>query len=147
MTVSTLTDHCGYWMRMVSNAISQDFARKLAAEGVTVAEWVFMRALFDADGTQPSTLAADMGMTRGAISKLADRLEAKGLVVRAKAEGRGQTLKLTPEGLSKVPALARLADVNDAEYFGVLSVEDRTALDRSLKLIAERRGLRLSPLD
>jgi hypothetical protein len=46
---------------MVSNAVSQGFARKLAAEDVTVAEW---------------------GLTRGAITKLAERLVAKGLVER-----------------------------------------------------------------
>lgn len=67
-------------MRMVSNAVSQEFGRKVAAEGVTVAEWSFMRAVFDEDGTAPTLLADRMGMTRGAISKLADRLVAKGLV-------------------------------------------------------------------
>ena len=44
-SASELTDHTGYWMRMVSNAVSQEFARKVSDEDVTVAEWVFMRAL------------------------------------------------------------------------------------------------------
>ena len=117
MSVSDLTDHTGYWLRMVSNAVSQDFARRVAVKGVTVAEWSFMRALFDEDGTAPTVLADRMGMTRGAISKLADRLVTKGLVARTQAEGRGQILSLTPEGRTRVPVLARLADENDARVF------------------------------
>lgn len=147
--VSNLTDHTGYWMRMVSNAVSQEFARKVADEGVTVAEWVFMRALFDNKGIAPTALADTMGMTRGAISKLADRLTSKGLVVRAESETdkRGQSLSLTPEGREQVPILARLADQNDAEYFGVLTGEERDALDRILKDLVERRELTATPVD
>lgn len=147
--VSNVTDHTGYWMRIVSNAVSQEFARKVADEGVTVAEWVFMRALFDNKGMAPAALAGRMGMTRGAISKLADRLTAKGIVVRAESETdkRGRSLSLTPEGREKVPILARLADQNDAEYFGVLTGEERDALDRILKDLVERRELTATPVD
>lgn len=147
--ISNLTDHTGYWMRMVSNAVSQEFARKVTEEGVTVAEWVFMRALFDSDGVAPTVLSDRMGMTRGAISKLADRLAAKGLILRNESETdkRGQSLSLTSEGLEKVPILARLADSNDAEYFGVLSVEERDSLDRILRALVERRRLNTTPVD
>ena len=48
--VSDLAAHTGYWLRMVSNAVSQDFARKLADQGVTVAEWAVMRVLYDGLG-------------------------------------------------------------------------------------------------
>jgi DNA-binding MarR family transcriptional regulator len=90
-----------------------------------------------------------MGMTRSAISKLADRLTAKGLIVRAESETdkRGQSLSLTSEGREKVPILARLADQNDAEYFGVLTGEERDALNRILKDLVERRGLTATPVD
>ncbi|MFQ8433293.1 MarR family winged helix-turn-helix transcriptional regulator [Amaricoccus sp. W119] len=134
-------------MRMVSNAVSQEFGRKVAAEGVTVAEWSFMRAVFDDDGTAPTLLADRMGMTRGAISKLADRLVAKGFVVRSEAGGRGQILSLTPEGREAVPVLAALADANDADFFGVLSGNDREALSRILRTLVERRGLTRTPID
>lgn len=147
MPVSRLTDHTGYWLRMVSNAVSQDFARRVTSEGVTVAEWSFMRALFDVDGAAPVALADRMGMTRGAITKLANRLVAKGLVARTEAGGRGQMLSLSPAGRAKVPVLAAMADVNDDEYFGVLSDDDREALSRILQTLVERRGLTSTPVD
>lgn len=147
--VSDLTAHTGYWLRMVSNAVSQDFARKLGAEGVTVAEWAFLRALYDADAMAPSALADRMGMTRGAISKLADRLLEKGLIHRVDNpdDRRAHSLSLTATGRTRVPVLAALADRNDADYFGVLSADEQEALGRILKRLAERRGLTAMPLD
>lgn len=147
--VSDLTVHTGYWLRMVSNAVSQDFARRLADEGVTVAEWVFLRALYDVDAMAPSALAGRMGMTRGAISKLADRLIEKGLIDRVDNpdDGRAHSLSLTKAGRARVPVLAALADRNDADYFGVLSADEQDALGRILRRLAERRGLKAMPLD
>ncbi|UEM23263.1 MarR family transcriptional regulator [Skermanella mucosa] len=148
-TVSDVTAHTGYWLRIVSNAVSQDFARKVADEGVTVAEWVFLRALHDADAMAPSVLAEKMGMTKGAISKLAERLLEKGLLSRTDNPGdkRAHSLSLTEAGRKKVPVLAALADENDAEYFGTLTAREREALDRTLKNLAARRGLMNTPVD
>lgn len=116
---SALTDHLGFWLRLVSNQVSQAFAARLDARGVTVAEWVMLRALYDAPPTAPTQLAETMGMTKGAITRLADRLIAKSLVLR-RANGedaRAQTLSLTPEGKRLVPQLAALADANDQAFF------------------------------
>jgi len=148
-SASELTDHTGYWMRMVSNAISQEFARKVSGEDVTVAEWSFMRALYDQPPMSPSSLAETMGMTKGAISKLAERLVAKRLVERAdsREDRRAHSLSLTGEGRAKVPVLAALADKNDAEFFGVLTKEEHDALNQILKVLAERRGLKAIPVD
>ncbi len=148
-STSELTDHTGYWMRMVSNAVSQEFARKVSGEDVTVAEWAFMRALYDLEPTPPSVLAEGMGMTKGAISKLAERLVAKGLVKRAQSQEdkRAQSLSLTTEGRAKIPVLASLADKNDAEFFGVLTREEHQTLDRILRALAERGELKATPVD
>jgi DNA-binding MarR family transcriptional regulator len=148
-SASELTDHTGYWMRMVSNAVSQEFARKVSGEDVTVAEWAFMRALYDLEPTPPSILAERMGMTKGAISKLAERLVAKGLVERAESQQdkRAHSLSLTTIGRAKIPVLASLADDNDAEFFGVLTKEEHETLDRVLKVLAERHGLKATPVD
>ncbi len=148
-SASELTDHTGYWMRMVSNAVSQEFARKVSGEDVTVAEWSFMRALYDLEPTPPSVLAGGMGMTKGAISKLAERLVAKGLVERAESQQdkRAHSLSLTTLGRAKIPVLASLADENDAELFGVLTKEEHETLNRILKVLAEQHGLKATPVD
>ena len=116
---------------------------------MTVAEWAVMRALYDADAMAPSALAEKMGMTKGAISKLADRLLDKGLLERADNpdDKRAHNLSLTAAGRSKVPRLAALADENEAEYFGPLTDKERETLDRILKAFVERQGLKTIPVD
>jgi len=146
---SELNAHLGYWLRTVSNHASHAFAAKVAAKGVTVAEWVVMRVLYGKDPMPPSRVADEMGMTRGAITKLADRLIAKSLVVRKanRDDGRAQTLALTPHGHRLVPELAALADRNDAEFFDTLPAADRDALAQMLKRLVDRWQITAVPVD
>ena len=148
-TVSPLEAHLGYWLRFVSNHVSHAFGLKLAARDVTAAEWVVMRELFDQESAVPSALAERIGMTRGAISKLVDRLEGKALVTRShgKADRRTQSIALTASGRALVPKLAALADRNDAEFFGHLEPAQRSALEATMKEIIRRGGLRVVPTD
>ncbi|QLQ19710.1 MAG: MarR family transcriptional regulator [Exiguobacterium profundum] len=144
---SALTDHLGYWLRLVSNAVG-GFARRLQAEGVTVAEWVLLRLVMAGEG-QPSALARQMGMTKGAISKLADRLEARGLLARQAdpQDGRAQLLRLTDAGAALVPLLAAMADANDTAFFGALTEDERATLRALITKLAERHGLTGTPVD
>ena len=147
--VSDLETHLGYWLRYVSNHVSQAFARKVEARGVTVAEWVVLRELYDADDALPARIAERIGMTRGAITRLADRLLAKALIERRDnpQDGRSQLLRLSETGRALVPELARLADRNDAEFFDHLTPDDRARLERILRGVVERRSLRAAPID
>lgn len=146
--VSDLTAHLGFWLRLVSNHVSSAFAGKLAGQEVTVAEWSLMRALYGKEPTPPSRLADEMGLTRGAITKLADRLIAKALVLREASveDGRAQTLALTGRGLALVPDLAALADRNDAEFFDGLTEDERATLARLLRRVAERGRMTATPI-
>ncbi len=142
--IAALEDHYGFHLRVVSNAVSHEFARKVAAQGVTVAEWALLRVLYDAAPSAPSTLAARMGMTKGAITKLAQRLIAKKLVARNAdpGDGRAQFLTMTAAGQALVPKLAKLADANDAAFFGVLAAAEREALGCLLKKLTDRHALK-----
>lgn len=146
--VPELTAHLGFWLRHVSNHVSHAFARKLAAKDVTVSEWALMRMLYGKQPTAPSRLADEMGLTRGAVSKLADRLIAKGLAAREASpdDGRAQTLRLTAKGAGFVPELASLADQNEVECFAHLTESERRALQRVLKKTVERLGLTAMPI-
>ncbi len=146
--LSSLESHLGYWLRYVSNHVSHAFALKLAGYEVTVAEWVVLRELYDSESA-PSALADRLGMTRGAISKLADRLIAKDMIVRRAnaSDGRFQSLALTRQGRAITPQLAALADGNDAEFFADLDVETRERIATALKDIVRVKRLRGAPVD
>lgn len=147
---SQLKDHIGLWMRLISNSVSLSFAQKLNASGVTVAEWVVLREMYDnQDETTPSNVAELTGLTRGAISKLISRLLEKSLVTRKESAGdrRYQDIKLTAKAISLVPRLAQLADENDEEYFSSLSKTERNQLMSLLKKLAEQHQIKTLPTD
>ncbi len=148
--ISNLRSHLGFWMRFVSNHVSQSFARKIEKQGVTVAEWVILREMYEhRDKTSPGIIVRQTGLTKGAVSKLIDRLYAKKLVTRlcAKEDKRYQEIKLTEEGRALVPKLAHSADSNDQEFFGCLSHKERNALDQILKLIVSKNQLNRTPVN
>ena len=124
-------------------------SRKVEAQGVTVAEWVLLREMFDAGAANPSRLASTVGMTRGAVSKLVERLCRKELAVRLSSDGdrRYQTVELTAAGKRLIPILAQLADENDREFFGHLKQEERTRLVSMLQEIVRRHGWKDLPVD
>ena len=147
-SASALESHLGYWLRFVSNQVSQAFSDKLRTQDVSVAEWVVLRELYDGDQA-PSVLAERIGITRGAITKIADRLIAKSLVTRTASEedGRFQALALTRQGRVLVPKLAAIADRNDADFFGHLSPRERAMIEDAMKDIVRRLGLKGQPVD
>ena len=147
--VSGLEQHLGYWLRLVSNHVSHAFMQKVEARGVTVAEWAVMRPLLDAGAMNPSLLAEQLGMTRGAISKLVERLYVKELVERSYSDRdrRFQTVSLTNQGKKLVPILARLADENDREFFGHLSVGRQHELAKILQHIVQQHGWKDVPVN
>lgn len=146
---SELNDHLGYWLRYVSNHVSHAFASKVEERGVTVAEWVLLRALFDAGEMNPSRLADIIGMTRGAISKLVERLCQKELLKRTLSDSdrRYQMIGLTAVGRRLVPTLARLADENDREFFGHLETDERRLFVSFLQEIVRKNGWKDLPVD
>ncbi len=147
--VSNLESHLGYWLRLVSNHVSHAFRLKVEARGVTVAEWVVMRALFDCDGLNPSHVADSIGLTRGAVSKLLDRLIAKDLV-RCRSERsdrRYQIVGLTASGRRLVPILAELADQNDREFFDHLGAKRSADLLGILRSICQQGGFSGVPVE
>ena len=134
---------------LLSNHVSQAFARRLEDQVVTVAEWAVRRELYGVDRLAPSRLAGQLGLTRGAITKLADRLVAKGLATRTPgpSDARAQTLALTAQGQRLVPKLAALADENDAKFVAHRGVKRRSMVVRVLKGIVRRRNHKARPID
>ena len=55
-------------------------ARSLQLRRTSVAEWVLLRHLWDLGQATPGEMAEALTMTRGAISKIVDKLQSKGWI-------------------------------------------------------------------
>lgn len=141
--------HLGYWLRLVSNQASGTFARALQTRQVTVAEWVALNQINDRAGIAPAQLADAMDMTRGAISKVLDKLDAKGWITRTPGatDNRVQCLSLTRQGQRILPELTALADANDSHFFAALNAKEQNALRVLLRKLADAHHLSAPPLD
>lgn len=149
-TASHLKSHIGYRLRVVSNAVSHSFARRLSSSDVTVAEWVILREMYSNDEQiAPSTVAELTGLTRGAVSKLIERLVKKKLVSRSESvdDRRYQEITLTAKAVKLVPKLSFHADENDELFFSVLSEGERKNLMNILLKIAELHRLNAHPIE
>lgn len=135
---SALEAHLGYWLRLVSNEVSRAFERALQKRNISVAEWVAINQLAAGAGLTPAKLAATMGMTRGAISKVLDKLDSKKLISRSMSslDSRVQLLSLTEQARRMLPQLTSIADGNDGHFFAALNSDEKAALRNLLRKLA-----------
>ncbi len=132
-----LETHLGYWLRQAAGQATAEFARALQARQVSVAEWSALSRIHDHPNITPSELADTLGMTRGAVSKVLDKLDAKGWISRRTTPGdqRVQQLSHTPDGGDILPSLADVADRSEA-FFSCLSDKEKTQLRAILPKLA-----------
>ncbi len=135
---SGLHDHTGYWLNRLRGLVHGDFEAALAGHGVTVAQWAVLVTIYRGDAVTPGDIARLVDIDAGAMTRLVDRLAAKGLLRRVPGDDRRSIrLELTPDAREIVPTLSALADANDAAFFGVLSDEEHGAFRQLLgKLLA-----------
>jgi DNA-binding MarR family transcriptional regulator len=88
-------------------------------------------------------------MTRGAASKLLDRLYCKGLITRkgSAADRRYQEISLSDEGKELLPRLIKEAEKNEQQFFGHLPKEQKKLLTILLKEIISIKKWDKLPID
>ena len=147
--VSALEDHLGFWLRALSNAVHRRFEESLREHGVSVAQWVALRRLYDVPFLSLNELAALMSADQSSVSRLLDRLVTKGLVLRVSdtADRRAVKLRLTDEATRLVPRLARAADANDNIFFGAISKAERRQFEKSVRTLVQANAVEMATSD
>ncbi len=105
--------------------------------------------LHDREQTSHRELADSLGLTRGAISKIVDKLDAKGWVQTDAKEGdsRFRLLSITRAGRRNLPVLAEIADQNDARYFDCLNAKEKSVLRKLLIKLVDHNGINNVPTE
>ena len=143
-----LERYFGYWLRRVSNHVSGKFKRALRTKGTSVAEWVVLCHVQERPGITPGELAEALGLTRGAVSKVIDKLEAKDWILGSTKPGdqRVRLFRITRKGGQILPELRKIADSNDRAFFCVLDEAERGALQRLLFKLIARHDIQAVPI-
>ena len=114
-----------------------------------MSDWVVLREIYRLQCTSPTQLQQLSGMSKGAISKIITRLLDKDLIARAVVahDRRNHEVMLTAEGLAIVLTLAKLADENDALFFGQLSDSARESLMGTLQELVRVHQMNVIPVE
>jgi DNA-binding MarR family transcriptional regulator len=119
----------GYLMRQILSAVAQQVERQLAYADLTNAQWVPLLKLFTKQASTVAELARACHLDTGAMTRLLDRLEAKGLCqrVRSEEDRRVVNIVLTPAGTeaaATIPGL--LSSIQNAHLAGFSEEEFET---------------------
>ena len=117
----------GYMMRRILSTVGQEVEHNLETSDLTNAQWVPLLKLHMGSATTVAELARECELDAGAMTRLLDRIEAKGLCrrVRSSQDRRVVNLELTEAGhlaAAKIPTVlcrvqnAHLAGFSDAEW-------------------------------
>jgi len=94
-------ESAAYLMRQIVSLVGGEVDRALEPAGLTSAQWVPLLKLHMGEASTVAELARECKLDTGAMTRLLDRLEAKGLIARVRSceDRRVVNLELTPEGL------------------------------------------------
>ena len=136
-------DSVGYLMRRVMQSITQETDKRLEPHGLTHAQWGPLFMLRKAGTATVAELARDLQVDAGAMTRMLDRLESKGLCrrVRSTDDRRVVNIALTPEGERAADLVpVALAEVLNLHLAGFTKAEWQT-LKNSLQRMLHNAGL------
>ena len=121
--LDALDGHLGYFVRRLQVWVFQDFIRTLAPIDISPAQFSALVVIGANRGLSQADLASTLGIERARMARLLQRLEARGLITRlqSSADGRRNTLQLTPAGrttLARAKTLAAEHESRLAEKLG-----------------------------
>lgn len=111
-------DSVGYLMRRILSTVAIEIEHEMAPNGLTNAQWIPLFKLSIGSASTAAELARECDLDAGAMTRLLDRLEAKGLLKRVRSceDRRVVNLELTAEGRAaaqKIPgALCRVQNAH-----------------------------------
>lgn len=134
-----LEDSVGYLLRMLTQQISREVEKRMAEHGLTDAQWKPLLFISQGRGETAADLSRATCIDTGAVTRMLDRLEDKGLIsrVRSAQDRRIVNLELSADGrrLADEVVPTVLAGVLNETLAGFSSAEYeqfKTLLQRAL---------------
>ena len=132
-------DNIGLLIHDVARLLRVLYDRQMASIGLTRSQWWLLTYLFFKDGINQSELAILMDMEKAPLSRLLDRMEKKGWVIR-KNESKDRRTKNIYLSESIKPLISSMRD-KAAEYrresLSILTDKERNKLKAILQILKQ----------
>jgi MarR family transcriptional regulator, transcriptional regulator for hemolysin len=128
----------GYRVSRLSRIMQGRLERILGDHRITRLAWCALTGIGEEGVSTPSELAAYIGITRPATSRLLRDLEARGLVARTNgsADGRSVTVSLTEKGNAITREARVLVDEMNRHFKSKLEPEHLAQVLRGLEILS-----------
>ena len=135
----TFEENIGLLIHDVARLLRVLYDRQMASIGLTRSQWWLLTYLFFKDGINQSELAILMDMEKAPLSRLLDRMEKKGWVIR-KNESKDRRTKNIYLSESIKPLISSMRD-KAAEYrresLSILTDKERNKLKAILQILKQ----------
>ena len=125
----TADDSIGHLLRQALSALSRGVEAEMQRCGLTSVQWAPLMLIAQSPNPTAASLARELNTDTGAMTRMLDRLEAKGLVTRRRsdADRRVVSLALTERGVETAQQIPlHLARVYNAQLPGFSAAEFET---------------------
>jgi DNA-binding MarR family transcriptional regulator len=135
-----LTSLLGYHLRRAQVAVFQHFAATMGAAAITPGQFGVLAVIGSNPGLSQTQLGNALDIDRSTVVAVIDRLESRGLVVRAASpsDRRSHALRLSDEGTSLLHRLEELVRNHERHIARDLSADDKQRLIDLLSRVARR---------
>jgi DNA-binding MarR family transcriptional regulator len=133
----------GYLMKVTVESLSREIDERMAEHGLTDAQWRPLLLLSQREAQTAAQLARHASCDAGAMTRMLDRIEDKGLVrrVRSTDDRRVQNLELTAEGRHAASVVPRvICEVLNAHLEGLAHDEVDQLKDLLQRVAATSRA-------
>jgi DNA-binding MarR family transcriptional regulator len=129
----------GYLMRRIVSQLAQEIDRRMEEGGLTNAQWMPLLKLSAGHTSTVAELARACELDAGAMTRLLDRLEAKGLCRRERSseDRRVVNLAITPEGALAAKAIPVVLSQIQNECLAGFSIEEWHTLQSLLRRVLD----------
>jgi DNA-binding MarR family transcriptional regulator len=146
-SADSFTSHpsLGWLLRQIKQSMVCQADKLLGQHDLTHAQWAPMLRLRFVGPMSSAALARELAMDGGAMTRLLDRLEAKGLIRRERSveDRRVVVVSLSPAGeqaMAEMPAV--LSQIFNAHLAGFSQQEFQTLLTLLQRIVANGQALR-----
>ncbi len=132
-----------FWISRLASLMQEKFNQELQILDVTWPQWMVMNTLAHNLAVTPAQVAAHIGVDRSAVTRLADRLEKKGMIERQfdGIDRRSIQLVLTGAGRRLVEHLDEAANKHQQRFLAELPATEYRMFKAHLQKLLRAGGV------
>ncbi|MFT6969391.1 MAG: DNA-binding MarR family transcriptional regulator [Cellvibrionaceae bacterium] len=137
-----------FWIYRLNNVLQDAFNQQLKDHDITWPQWMVLNVLDEGLANTPAVIADHLGADRSGITRLLDRLETKGFVIREhdKLDRRSIKLRMTSKGKGLMAQINNKAHQHQQQFLSELHLSERRGFKKELQKMLKVSGIDTAPI-